>query len=82
MIGIMIILALILFVLMGISDDLVRIAKALEKLREEKKDDAPWTKTLEYCENDVIATEEVFNLTKDDSVIRDDGRSDNNESNN
>lgn len=40
MLGIMILLALILFVLMAISNDLTRIAKAIERLSEEKKEGA------------------------------------------
>lgn len=40
MIGIMIQLLCILLVLMTISNDLVRIAKAIERLSEEKKDEA------------------------------------------
>lgn len=39
MIGIEIILALILFVLMGISNDLTSIAKAIEKMSEGKKEE-------------------------------------------
>lgn len=43
MIGIMIQLLFILLVLMAISNDLTRIAKAIERLSEEKKDEGSET---------------------------------------